>query len=355
VFLEAYARHFGRADAAAEIEIVNLRTTAIGLTDHPVIPPVREPARRLDGRRHRRRPMITGGRSSTATVYERERLPIDAAVRRPGHRRGGRRHDRRAPGWHGHRDLRGNLRLVVEVTEEGETDASECDSRKARPRRHGDGHDAFHASPMIVEVMASAGLDFFIIDFEHSPIDIAMAAHLVRAGDAAGIAPLLRIPDVDAALVKKVLNLGVQGIVLPHGTRQVVRGAAARRCATSRTASAAPARDPPGQLRSARTGRRFRIEANREILVIPLIEDPRPSPTLTRSPQWTGLDCLFPRAVRLLGRRRASPARASIIRRSPARSTMVASPRATRQVRDDLRRRSHRHALGRSLLDKACA
>jgi len=77
----------------------------------------------------------------------------------------------------------------------------------------------FTASPMIVEVMASAGLDFFIIDFEHSPIDITMAAHLVRAGDAAGIAPLLRIPDVDAGLVKKVLNLGVQGIVLPHGTR----------------------------------------------------------------------------------------------------------------------------------------
>ena len=62
----------------------------------------------------------------------------------------------------------------------------------------------FTASPMIVEVMASAGLDFFIIDFEHSPIDIGMAAHLVRAGDAAGIAPLLRIPDVDGALVKKV-------------------------------------------------------------------------------------------------------------------------------------------------------
>ena len=50
----------------------------------------------------------------------------------------------------------------------------------------------FTASPMLVEVMASAGLDFFIIDFEHSPIDLAMAAHLVRAGDAAGIAPLLR-------------------------------------------------------------------------------------------------------------------------------------------------------------------
>src|SRR5688572_33499190 len=72
----------------------------------------------------------------------------------------------------------------------------------------------FTASPMLVEVMASGGLDFFIIDLEHSPIDLAMASHLVRAGDAAGIAPLLRIPDVDAGLVKKVLNMRVQGLVL---------------------------------------------------------------------------------------------------------------------------------------------
>ena len=38
----------GAPTLPAEIEIVNLRTTAIGLTDHPVFPPVREAARRLD-------------------------------------------------------------------------------------------------------------------------------------------------------------------------------------------------------------------------------------------------------------------------------------------------------------------
>ena len=50
----------------------------------------------------------------------------------------------------------------------------------------------FTGSPMLVEVMASAGLDFFIIDMEHSPIDLELAAHLVRTGDAAGITPLAR-------------------------------------------------------------------------------------------------------------------------------------------------------------------
>ena len=150
----------------------------------------------------------------------------------------------------------------------------------------------FTASPMIVEVMASAGLDFFIIDFEHSPIDIGMAAHLVRAGDAAGIAPLLRIPDVDAGLVKKVLNLGVQGIVLPHGTRE------------SCTALLNAVRyEPEGirgscpSIRQANYGppdwKAFQDEANREILVIPLIEDPATVDDMDALAAMPGLDIFF--------------------------------------------------------------
>ena len=150
----------------------------------------------------------------------------------------------------------------------------------------------FTASPMIVEVMASAGLDFFIIDFEHSPIDIGMAANLVRAGDAAGIAPLLRIPDVDAGLVKKVLNLGVQGIVLPHGTREScaellnavryepdgIRGS----CPAIRQANYGPA-----------DWKTFQDEANREILVIPLIEDPATVDDMDALAAMPGLDVFF--------------------------------------------------------------
>src|ERR1043166_2898346 len=131
----------------------------------------------------------------------------------------------------------------------------------------------FTASPMLVEVMASAGLDFFIIDFEHSPIDLETAAHLVRAGDAAGIAPLLRIPEVNDGLVKKVLNMGVQGIVLPHAN-----------LASCRALVDAAWYEPEGNrgscpaVRQANYGppewKAFQAQANREILLIPLIEDP---------------------------------------------------------------------------------
>ena len=83
----------------------------------------------------------------------------------------------------------------------------------------------FTGSPMIVEVMARAGLDFFIIDMEHSPIDVGLAAHLVRTGDAAGITPFVRVPEVNAGLIKKLLNLGAQGIVVPHADRESAQAA----------------------------------------------------------------------------------------------------------------------------------
>lgn len=151
----------------------------------------------------------------------------------------------------------------------------------------------FSASPMMVEVMASAGLDFFVIDLEHSPIDFAMAANLVRTGDAAGIAPLLRIPEVNASLVKKVLNMGVQGLVLPHGTRESceallraaryepegIRGS----CPAVRQADyGAPANWPE-----------FQAQANREILIIPLIEDPATVQDFEALAAMPGLEVFF--------------------------------------------------------------
>lgn len=150
----------------------------------------------------------------------------------------------------------------------------------------------FTASPMIVEVMASAGLDFFIIDFEHSPIDISMAAHLVRAGDAAGIAPLLRIPDVDEGLVKKVLDLGVQGIVLPHGTRRSCEALLrAARYEPAGTRGSCPA------IRQANYGppdwKAFQERANQELLIIPLIEDPATLDDMEGLAAIPGLDVFF--------------------------------------------------------------
>lgn len=150
----------------------------------------------------------------------------------------------------------------------------------------------FTGSPMLVEIMASAGLDFTIIDMEHSPIDIALAAHIVRAADAAGLCPLLRIPSVDPHFIKKVLNLGVQGIVIPHATVEDCKAAVAAchyppdgergSCPAIRSAGYA---QPDWAAHMAHD--------NKEIVIVPLIEDKATLDRIEELMPLKGVDIIF--------------------------------------------------------------
>jgi 4-hydroxy-2-oxoheptanedioate aldolase len=130
----------------------------------------------------------------------------------------------------------------------------------------------FTGSPMVVEMMAAAGVDFVIIDMEHSALDLDRCAHCIRAADAAGITPFVRVPEVDSALIKKVLNLGAMGIAVPHANRENCEGALhAVHYAPDGQRGACPI------VRAARYTPRdwnaYAQQANREIMVIPLLED----------------------------------------------------------------------------------
>ena len=70
---------------------------------------------RLEDAAIAKRPMISGGRSSTAIVYERERLPVDAPFEGPAIVEEEGATTVVPPGWRGHRDARGNLRLSAKV------------------------------------------------------------------------------------------------------------------------------------------------------------------------------------------------------------------------------------------------
>ncbi|MGQ0663050.1 MAG: HpcH/HpaI aldolase family protein [Pseudomonadota bacterium] len=150
----------------------------------------------------------------------------------------------------------------------------------------------FTASPMIVEVMARGGLDFAIVDMEHSPTDLGVAAHIIRAADAACIAPFVRVPEVDAGLIKKVLNLGAQGIVIPHATRASCEAAVqAVRYAPEGIRGSCPA------IRAAGYGQpdwaQYTARANREVLVIPLLEEKATIDDIEALVAMPGVDIFF--------------------------------------------------------------
>jgi len=69
--------------------------------------------------------------------------------------------------------------------------------------------------PAIAEIMAKAGFDWLVVDLEHSVIGIETAGDLIRTIDLAGVAPLVRLTSNDANQIKRVMDAGAHGIVVP--------------------------------------------------------------------------------------------------------------------------------------------
>lgn len=77
------------------------------------------------------------------------------------------------------------------------------------------------AAPEIVEAAGYQGFDFVIIDMEHGHFGFDTAHQMVRAADAAGVAPVVRVPALDESAILKVLDMGAMGVLVPGvSTRQ---------------------------------------------------------------------------------------------------------------------------------------
>jgi 2-keto-3-deoxy-L-rhamnonate aldolase RhmA len=64
-------------------------------------------------------------------------------------------------------------------------------------------------------ILAQVGCDFVMIDAEHGSMDIESAGLLVNAIQTTATTPLLRIPGNELAMVKRGLDTGAHGIVIP--------------------------------------------------------------------------------------------------------------------------------------------
>ena len=72
-------------------------------------------------------------------------------------------------------------------------------------------------APGLCEILGYAGFDFVLLDSEHGAIDAGVLDSLVQscfAGDTVPIIRVLRNDDPEA--VMHVLDLGVQGVLIPH-------------------------------------------------------------------------------------------------------------------------------------------
>lgn len=67
----------------------------------------------------------------------------------------------------------------------------------------------------IAEILASAGYDWLVVDLEHTTISIEQAGELIRVIDLCGVAPLVRLTSNHPDQIKRVMDAGAHGIVVP--------------------------------------------------------------------------------------------------------------------------------------------
>lgn len=69
--------------------------------------------------------------------------------------------------------------------------------------------------PAFVEIMGFAGFDFVVLDLEHGPNTVLSLQNLIRAAEASGILPIVRVKEDMPSLVGEVLDVGAGGIQVP--------------------------------------------------------------------------------------------------------------------------------------------
>ncbi len=148
-------------------------------------------------------------------------------------------------------------------------------------------------SPNTVETAGFAGLDFVRIDCEHAWRQDSSLENLIRAGDVTGLSCIVRVDRDNPYLVRKALELGAAGVVVPDV------------CTVEEAVAAVKsAKFPPrgirgysGQCRSggwgSRAGAPWVEWSDREPMVGVMIEGVKAMDNLDEIASVEGLDFLF--------------------------------------------------------------
>ncbi|MBL9124570.1 MAG: hypothetical protein JNG90_13125 [Planctomycetaceae bacterium] len=146
-------------------------------------------------------------------------------------------------------------------------------------------------SATVSEIAVMLGLDFVVIDTEHGALDFGDVLNHLRAIGDSTTTPLVRIPKIDQGIIKRVLDLGAAGIIVPQVNSAAEVAEAVRL-----------AKYPPwgirgvGGERATRWGTaiaEYTDTANDETLVIPLLETVAAGQALDAILDVKGVDAIW--------------------------------------------------------------
>jgi 2-keto-3-deoxy-L-rhamnonate aldolase RhmA len=146
-------------------------------------------------------------------------------------------------------------------------------------------------SPSVTEMAVALGLDWVVIDAEHGHLDWREIVEHLRAAVRGDTVALVRVADLDRGLIKRALDIGADGVVVPWiETDEELRRAVAY------------SRYPPegcrgiGAERATAWGEcvvEHAAEANEHVLVVPIIESVRAVESIGRMCQVDGVEIFF--------------------------------------------------------------
>lgn len=148
------------------------------------------------------------------------------------------------------------------------------------------------ASPFAAEIFAKAGVDVLMIDLEHGPNDILSLISQLQAMGRFDTVPIVRAPWNDMVAMKRILDAGAYGILVPYvNTRQEAEAAvAACKYPTTGIRGVAPSPRAPGWNMNSMN---YMSRANEEVLVMTAVETLEAVENIEEITQVEGLDGIF--------------------------------------------------------------
>ena len=165
-------------------------------------------------------------------------------------------------------------------------------------RRLEEGYLAFGAvtqipSTALVEILGLAGFDFTMIDTEHGLYDIQTAGELIRAANGAGLSAVVRVIGNEKGVIMKALDMGAQGVVVPHISTKDDAARAVEACRYGR----ATGRGACPVVRAADYGLAdwptVQATSNRDAMAIMLIEDLEGTRNIEDIVSVEGVDAIY--------------------------------------------------------------
>jgi 2-dehydro-3-deoxyglucarate aldolase/4-hydroxy-2-oxoheptanedioate aldolase len=148
------------------------------------------------------------------------------------------------------------------------------------------------ASPITAEIMSQAGFDWLMIDMEHGPVDVLGLIAQLQAMKGSGTAALVRAPWNDFVTIKRILDTGVHGLLIPYVNTKEEAESAVRACRYPPQGIRGVAGSPRAQGYGQNVQAYLR-RANDEILLITAVETPTAVTNLDGILAVDGVDGIF--------------------------------------------------------------